>query len=137
MRRLTLSLALLLSFAAQALAQQGPMGPIPTTQATAALPTSTQARTKLIAGIAGKSTYITSWHIVPASGAVVTWSSGTGTNCGTGPTILDGPDTYGTTPQPDGYGVGAGAILVAPQGADVCLTVGTAVIAGSVGYGQF
>ena len=135
MRKLVLALALLAC--SPAWAQQAFLGPVPTVQATIALPTSTQSRTKLIAGVAGKFTYITNWHLIPVSGAVVTWTYGTGTNCGTGTTTLDGPDTYGTTLNPDNYGVGEGAILVAPEGVDICLTVTTAAISGSVGYGQF
>lgn len=80
---------------------------------------------------------MTGFHIVPKSGAVLTWSAGTGTNCGTNAVVLDGPNTYGTVLQPDNYGTGAGAVMVAPQGNDLCLTVGTAAIAGSVAYGQF
>ena len=45
------------------------------------LPTATQAITKLIAGSLSKSTMITVIHLVPVSGAIVTWSAGTGTNC--------------------------------------------------------
>lgn len=126
-----------LAYCPPALAQQAFLGPVPTVQATLALPTSTQSRTKFISGVASKYTYITNWHIIPTSGAVVTWSYGTGTNCGTGTTTLDGPDTYGTTIVPDNYGVGEGAILVAPEGVDICLTISTAAIAGSVGYGQY
>lgn len=136
MRKLGLALILFLGLA-PAQAQQAFMGPVPVTQASIALPTTTQARTVLITHIAGKFTYITSWHIVPASGAVVTWSYGTGTNCGTNTVVLDGPDAYGTTLQSDNYGVGEGALLVVPQGSDVCLTIGTAAISGSVTYGQF
>ncbi len=131
---LWLALAL---WASPAAAQPFTPNAVPATTATLALPTSTQVRTKLIPGIAGKYTYITAWHIVAASGAVVTWSFGTGTNCATGNTILDGPDTYGTTIVPDTYGTGAGALLVAPQGVDVCLTITTGAIAGSVAFGQF
>lgn len=136
MRKLALALILLLG-AVSAQAQQAFLGPVPVAQASLALPTTTQARTVLITHVAGKFTYITSWHIIPASGAVVTWSYGTGTNCGTNPVILDGPVTYGTVLQPDNYGSAKGALLIAPQGTDICLTVSTAAIAGSVTYGQF
>jgi hypothetical protein len=134
MKRLALAFALSL-LAGPALAQFVAL--VPATSTTAALPTSTQAITKLISGVSGKYTAITGWHIVPASGAVVTWSAGTGTNCGTNTLVLDGPVTYGTTIVADDHGTGAGAVLVAPIGADVCLTVGTGAIAGSVAYGQF
>jgi hypothetical protein len=69
---------------------------IPATTATVALPTSTQATTKLLSGALSKSTIITALHIIPASGAIVTWSAGTGTNCGTNNVVLDGPATYGS-----------------------------------------
>lgn len=135
MRKLAAALSIYAWLASAALAQY--MGPVPVTTATIALPTATQARTKLIAGISGKSTYITGFHISPVATAVITWSAGTGTNCGTNTTVLDGPDTYPSGTLADSYGVGQGAVLVAPQGYDVCLTITTAAIAGSVAYGQF
>jgi hypothetical protein len=91
----------------------------------------------MIGGIAGKYTAVTGFHIVPKSGAIVTWSAGTGTNCGTNTLVLDGPVTYGTNLQPDNYGVGEGAVMLAPQGFDVCLTITTAAVGGSVAFGQF
>lgn len=136
MRKLVLVLILFL-VTVSAKAQQAFMGPVPVAQTSLALPTVTQVRTVLIPHVAGKFTYITSWRIIPASGAVVTWTHGTGTNCGTNPIVLDDPDTYGTVLQPDNYGSAKGALLIAPQGADICLTVSTAAIAGSVTYGQF
>lgn len=109
----------------------------PATTAVLALPTSTQARTVIVTHLGSTYIYVTAWHIVPASGAVVTWSYGTGTNCGTGTKIIDGPDTYGTTIVPDNYGNGTGAQLIIPQNNDLCLTITTGAIAGSLAYGQF
>ena len=113
-------------------------GLVPVTTATVPLPTSTQARTTLISGVAGQRIYVVGLHLVPASGAVVTWSAGTaGTTCGSGTVVLDGPVTYGTSGVPDHYGVGEGALLVAGPGLDVCLTVSTAAVGGSLAYAQF
>lgn len=109
---------------------------IPATTATIALPTSTQAITKLLSGAVSKSTIITSLHIIPASGAIVTWSAGTGTNCATNNIVLDGPVAYGSGVA-DNRGSGLGAVMIAPLSADVCLTVASAGVAGSVGYGQY
>ncbi len=109
---------------------------IPATTATVSLPTSTQATTKLLSGALSKSTIITALHIIPASGAIVTWSAGSGTNCGTNNVVLDGPVTYGSGVA-DNRGSGLGAVMIAPLSADVCLAVASAGVAGSVGYGQF
>ena len=109
---------------------------IPATTSTVALPTSTQAITKLISGSLSKSTIITVLHLVPASGAIVTWSAGTGTNCGTNNVVLDSAVTYGSGVA-DNRGSGLGGVMVAPLSADVCLTVASAGVAGSLGYGQF
>jgi hypothetical protein len=137
MRKLRIALATAVALIAAPAAAQF-MGPVPVTTASIALPTSTQARTTLITGVAGLRTYVVGFHIVPASGAVVTWSAGTtGTNCSSGTVVLDGPVTYGTSGVPDNRGVGAGAVLVAGLGLDVCITISTAAIAGSASYGQF
>jgi hypothetical protein len=109
----------------------------PTTSATLALPTSTQVRTTFVSGITGKYIYITGWHIIPVSGTVLTWSAGTGTNCGTGTLILDGPDTYAGNGLIDNLGSGVGALLVVPSGNDLCLTVATQKLSGAVAWGQY
>ncbi len=120
-----------------AYAQPFTPGVAPITTGTLALPTATQARTTLIAGIANKYIYLTAQHMIPGSGAVITWSTGTGTNCGTGNKVLDGPNTYGTASTPDNMGSGSGTFMVVPIGQDLCLTITTATISGSVAFGQF
>lgn len=100
------------------------------------LPTATQAITKLIAGSLSKSTMITVIHLVPVSGAIVTWSAGTGTNCASNTVVLDGPVSYGSGVADD-RGSGFGALMVAPLSADLCLTVASQGVGGSVGYGQY
>ena len=130
-------LVLALALSSPAAAQPFTGGPIPSATATAALPTSTQSRTTLIKGVAGQYIYVIGWHIIPASGAVVTWSTGTGTNCGTSNVILDGPNTYGTTIAPDNWGGNVGAVMIVPKGQDLCLTIATAAISGSIVTGQF
>jgi hypothetical protein len=129
----TLAVAVLL--ATPAWTQVGPMAPEPMTTASLALPTSTQARTKFLSAGTG-TTYITSLHLVPLSGATVTWSAGTGSNRATNNVILSGPVTYGSN-EVVAWGTGAGALLVAPQSYDVCLTISGAAVGGSVSYGQF
>jgi hypothetical protein len=137
MKRLRLAIALAIALIPAAAGAQF-TGPVPVTQATIALPTSTQARTTLITGVAGQRIYVVGFHLVPGTSSVVTWSAGTtGTNCASGTVVLEGPDTYPATAAPDRYGVGEGAVLIAGPGLDVCLTVSGAGVGGSVAYAQF
>lgn len=92
--------------------------------------------TKVISGVSGKSIYLTQLTLHPNNTAVVTFSYGSGTNCGTGTTTFYGPATFGA--QENAYiGSGAGAIFVVPQGKDVCVTVATAIAPGWLSYAQF
>jgi hypothetical protein len=75
-------LALFALVPATALAQ--PLGPIPATTNSLPLPSTTQTQTRFVAGVLGKSIYVTALIIVPVGGAVVAWTAGTGSNCGTG-----------------------------------------------------
>jgi hypothetical protein len=116
---------------------QTPTGQFPTTTASIPLPSAIQAQTKFIAGVAGKSTYITAVHLVPGIGSRVAWTAGTGTNCGSDTTALNSVETYLGGAGAESWGTGQGALMVAPQGYDICLTIGTAAVGGTVAYGQF
>lgn len=133
MRMLALALFLLSLGLAPAQAQQVV---VPATTASIPVAGTVAARTKIISGIAGKSIYITSMALVPVATAAVTISVGTGTNCGTNTATLTGVLTF-SAGQTLSLGVGNGAVLVAPVGADVCITVGTAAAPGSISYSQF
>ena len=95
-----------------------------------------QTITQLIAGIAGKSIYITNITNHPASTSVFTLSYGTGTNCGTGTQAFYGPSTF-QAGENVYDGDGAGAVFVVPAGNAVCVTAATATSIGWVSYAQF
>jgi hypothetical protein len=89
-----------------------------------------------IVGRPGASIYVTTISLVPIAGSVVTISAGNGVNCATGQTTLVGPLTF-TNESPFVVGSGYGAVLVVPQGKDLCLTIATAVAPGWIAYGIF
>jgi hypothetical protein len=128
-------LALMFALALAGPARAQPTTLVPSTTASVALPTSTQAMTKLVSGVAGKSIYLTALHMIGAGAAVVTWSSGTGTNCGSNTVTLNAPETLATGSVTN-LGSGLGAVMVVPAGSDLCLTVGTAAVSGWVAYGM-
>jgi hypothetical protein len=111
---MTRLLALVFALALEAPAWAQPAQPIPSTTTSIALPTTTQSRTTLVAGVAGMSIYITaSLHLVGGASSVVTWSDGT--------TVIS-------------LGPGLDAVMVVPTGLDPCLTVGTAAASGWLAY---
>lgn len=129
-----LLLLLCLAFALPAQAQQSVQ--VPATMASLPIAAGTQVRTTLITGIANKSIYVTSLALVPVATAVVTFSSGTGTNCGTGTAVLSGLMTFAAG-QAISLGSGVGALLVVPSGADLCLTITTAGAPGFITFAQY
>jgi hypothetical protein len=71
-------------------------------------------------------TYVTSLHVMAGGTANVTFKYGTGSNCGTGTTTLDGP--YPLTAQAGmTIGAGTGAIMIVPAGKALCVTSDAAV----------
>lgn len=130
MKRLGIAL-LALSLAVPAAAQQSVF--VPATMATVSITGTVAAATKIISGAVGKSIYITALMLTPAATSVVTLTAGTGTNCATNTVNLTGALTPGTV----NWGTGNGALLVAPQGDDVCITIATATAPGALAYSQF
>lgn len=92
--------------------------------------------TKIISGVSGKRIYLTQITLHPTSTSVVTFSYGTGTNCGTGTQSFYGPATF-QSGEAAYIGSGAGTIFVVPPGNDVCITIATAVAPGWISYAQF
>lgn len=129
---LALALALLASWGAQA--QQSVI--VPSTTTTIAVAGTVAVRTKIITGVSGKSIYITAVALVPVATSAVTLSYGTGTNCGTGTGTLTGVMTFAEG-QVLNLGSGFGAVIVVPQGNDVCITIATAAAPGTLSYAQF
>jgi len=105
------------------------------TEAFLALPATTT--TQIIALSGSTKTYITS-AVVLAGGTVnVTFKYGTGSNCGTGTTTLNGP--WPLTAQA-GFSKGSGlaAVMIVPAGQALCITTDASVTGGvDLTYQQF
>jgi len=105
------------------------------TEAFLALPATTT--TQIIALSGSTKTYITS-AVVLAGGTVnVTFKYGTGSNCGTGTTTLNGP--WPLTAQAGfSKGSGLGAVMIVPAGQALCITTDASVSGGvDLTYQQF
>ena len=133
MRKLWLAL-FALGLALPAQAQQSVV--VPATTAQVSIAAGTLSATKIVAGITGKQIYVTQVVMVPVATAVVTFTYGTGSACGTGTTAVAGVLTFAAG-QTLSVGNGNGAVWVIPSGQDLCLTIGTAGAPGSLAYSQF
>jgi hypothetical protein len=123
------------------LALAGPAWPqasviVPATTNTISVAGTVATITKIISGVAGKSIYITQIALIPVATSVVTFSQGSGTNCGTNTSALTGALTFAAG-QTYTVGAGNGAVLALAQGNDLCVTIGTAAAPGSLAYSQF
>ncbi len=134
MKKLSAALLLYFGLACAALAQQAVVVPATTGQISIAGTVATS--TKIISNIAGKQIYVTGLLLVPVATSVVTFTYGTGTNCGTGTTSITGAMTFATG-QTVAHGSGNGAVFVLPQTVDLCITIATAAAPGSLSYSQF
>jgi len=108
----------------------------PSTMASAAINISTATTTKVITGITGRWTYITSFNVIAGGSGNFQLVYGTGSTCGTGQVNLTG--AYNLTAQA-GLVVGSGIApaLVIPTGNDVCVITSAAVqMSGSIAYAQ-
>lgn len=105
------------------------------TEAFLALPATTT--TQIVALSGSTKTYVTS-AVVLAGGTVnVTFKYGTGSNCGTGTTTLNGP--WPLTAQAGfSKGSGLGAVMIVPAGQALCITTDASVTGGvDLTYQQF
>lgn len=132
MQRSIAALLILLGLASAALAQNAL--PSVSTQKTAFF-NATQAITRVVAAVSGKSIYLTQLTISGAATSVFTLSSGTGTNCGTNTVVI-----YTVTliaGETISIGDGAGAAAVIGGSVDLCITVATASANGWLSVAQF
>lgn len=135
MRKLCAALLLYFGLASAALAQQSVFVPATTNQIS--LAGTVAASTRIVTGIAGKRIYVTQVNMIPLATSVVTFTTGTGTNCGTNTASVTGAMTFTTGNQPLNLGVGNGAVFVLPAGNDLCVTIATAAAPGSLAYAIF
>jgi hypothetical protein len=109
---------------------------VPATTTTIALPTTTGTKV-IVSGVANLHTYVTALALVPLSGAQVWFTeANAGTSCATSPATLLGPVTM-VGGDVIHWGSGFGAVLALSSGSDLCLTVSTATVGGSLAYGQY
>ena len=90
---------------------------------------------KIISNVSGKAIFITNLILSPAANSVVTFNTGTGTNCATA-TTTPLSLTFATA-NPINFGDGSGIILIVPKSTDFCITVATAIAPGTIGWAQF
>lgn len=129
-----LLLALALAFASPAQAQQSVF--VPATTNTVAVVGTVAVATRIVTGVAGKSIYVTAISLIPVATSVVTFTTGTGSNCGTGTASLTGAMTFAAG-QTVNLGTGNGTVMVVPQGNDLCITIATAAAPGSLAFSIF
>jgi hypothetical protein len=135
MRKALAALAILVASVSAALAQQSVFVPATTNQI--AIAGTVAASTRIVTGIAGKRIYVTAVALVPTvAAAVVTFTTGTGTNCGTSTASVTGAMTFATT-TPFILGVGNGAVFVLPAGFDLCITIAAQAAPGALAYAIF
>jgi hypothetical protein len=129
-----LAIVLLLFIPFVANAQQSVVVPATTNQISIA--GTVAASTKIITGATGKQIYVTALLLAPVATSVVTFTYGTGTNCGTNTASITGAMTFAAGAVV-AHGAGAGAVFVLPRGVDLCITIATAAAPGSIAYSLF
>lgn len=134
MKKLLIGILLALALAAPAASQQSVIVPATTNQISVA--GTIAASTRIITGAAGKQIYVTALMLVPVATSVVTFTTGTGTNCGSSTANVTGAMTF-SAGQTASLGTGNGAIMVLPVGFDLCITIATAAAPGMLAYALF
>lgn len=133
MKHLLTAFALWLGLLSSALAQS-PFAA--STQAQIPVAGTVAASTKIVSGIATKRIYVTAVILIPVATSVVTFTTGTGTNCGTSTASITGALTF-SAGQTLNAGDGTAPVFVLPAGFDLCVTIATAAAPGSLAYAQF
>ncbi len=128
MRKLSAALLFYLGLASAALAQSFPVPSIQTP-----IVGTVATITRIITVPVGKQIVITTLMLTPVATSVVTFSYGTGTNCGTGTGTLTGAMTFAAG-QEFTVGSGTGPVIIVPPGNDLCVTIATAAAPGSLVY---
>jgi hypothetical protein len=109
--------------------------------ATAAVSQTSATTAQVIALSGSTKIYVTHYHLVVSGAGTYAWIAGTGSNCGTNTTYLEGASGHPISLAANGgvsAGGGLGPILITPAGYALCLvTTGAVDTSGAVAYAQF
>jgi len=110
---------------------------LPNSVTTLPINVNTSGDVQLIAAVANQAIYVTHYHIVSSGTTTFQFDYGTGSNCGTGTTPIDGPMSFIATTGISA-GIGFGAVIVVPPGNALCINLGTSSVqvGGSISYQQ-
>lgn len=98
---------------------------------------STATTTQLVALVSGKKIYVTNYKVVAGGTGNFKFVYGTGSNCGTGTTDLEGANNL-TAQSGSSDGSGIGPVLIIPASNALCATTSAAVqMSGHLAYTQF
>lgn len=110
---------------------------VPMTAATASVNIAAATTTQIAAAIPGQSIRVTAFYLVSAGANTMTFEYGTGTNCGTGTTVIGGAQTLATG-SGAAMGTGVGTIIMVPAGQALCIVTGAAAqLSGFMSYAQY
>lgn len=93
-------------------------------------------QTQIVAGVPGKSIYVTAIDLVPVPTSTVGFTQGTGTDCAVGTTFVDAATGY-SAGQTLSKGYGLGAVWALLPGNSLCIIIQTATAPGSLSYSIF
>lgn len=120
------------------------VGTLPIVQATASAAitfTAAGGPTQIIAASGSTKIYVTHIHYVLSGAGTFALVTGTGTNCGTGTTYLEGASSHPLSYAANGgisAGSGLGPIYVTGAGGEICaITTGAVDTSGTISYAQF
>lgn len=133
MKRLAFALAALLAFCVNAGAQSFP---VPAASIQISLAGTVAAAARIVTGVAGKQIIVTGVSQIPVATSTVTYTYGTGTNCGTNTTSVTGAMIFAAG-QTLHVGNGYGGVFILPQAVDLCITIAVAAAPGSLTYTFF
>jgi hypothetical protein len=134
-KKLLLGAALAIGLGSAAFAQ--PAQVIGAASSTNNINITTAVTTQIITGSTVRATDITAIYAYVSGADNLTLEYGSGSLCGTGTVVLEGPLTFGAAAAYT-RGNGQGSVFVIPAGNNVCLITSAAVpVGGSVNFNEF
>lgn len=120
------------------LTSEGTWAPIAQADTSRPIGISTATTTEIIPLTAGKMILVCHWHVMADGTGTFRWVYGTGTNCGTGTTDIEGSNGLPFVANAGIVaGAGLGPVIVVPAGNALCAVTSAAVnVTGSVSYSK-